>query len=121
MTRDEYERAHKLSIRLIQMMDDWLQGDDIPEHDIAPHDRVWVQDMRKIARKLQAMVVPPPTMEQILNRVPGETIGDKAHAIGVSRQHFYSLAKGTARRSAAVAKSLANLTGVPESTIREIW
>lgn len=121
MTRDEYDRAHKLSIKLIQMMDDWLEGDDIPEHDIAAHDRAWVQDMRKIARKLQAMVVPPPTMEQILNRVPGETVREKAIAIGISRPHYYNLLRGTSRRSAVVAKSLAQLTGVSESVIKEIW
>lgn len=80
-----------------------------------------VRQLRDAARDLQALLLPRPTMQEILERVPGDTINERAIAIGISRPHYYNLMHGTARRSAAVAKNLANATGIPESVIKEIW
>lgn len=60
----------------------------------------------------------PPTMADILLRVPGATVTAKVRAIGISRPHYYTLRDGQTRPSPALAYKLAALTGVPETSIR---
>jgi DNA-binding XRE family transcriptional regulator len=57
-------------------------------------------------------------MADILRKVPGATIKQKAARIGISRQAWYDWAKGTYRPTGVQAKKLARLTGVPVEHIR---
>lgn len=105
MTRKEYERAQKL-------MDEITSK--VAELDPAP------DVLRDIAR-LKRMLSPPPTMEEILLKVPGGTHTARAREIGISRAGYYNLLAGTARRDLRTAKRLAELTGLSESVIKEVW
>lgn len=111
MTRDEYDEAHKMAVKLVDGL-----------HAIHHEQKAsGVKPLLMTATKLRNMLEPPPTMREVLERVPGETLGERAVTIGISRQHYYNLERGIARHSAAVAKRLAELTGISESVIREIW
>lgn len=79
------------------------------------------QPIHPIAKKLRRTLTPPPTMTEVLGMVPGASLMEKARAIGISRQGFYALSKGTARRSDVLAKRLAELTGLDEQVIKDIW
>jgi DNA-binding XRE family transcriptional regulator len=51
-------------------------------------------------------------MIKVLDKVPGETIVDKAKTIGISRQAFYSWRRGATRPNVTQSKKLAELTGL---------
>ena len=51
-------------------------------------------------------------MREVLNKVPGGTVIDKAKAIGISRQTYYAWARGVSRPNISQSKRLAELTGL---------
>jgi DNA-binding XRE family transcriptional regulator len=112
MTRREYERATRMLDELIAGMHAFQLG--------AP-DRNDLGPLLNTAVRLKKMFVPPPTMEEILLKVPGETHTERALEIGISRQGYYNLLGGQARPNAMTAKRLAELTGYKIETIREAW
>jgi transcriptional regulator with XRE-family HTH domain len=57
-------------------------------------------------------------MADILRKVPGRTVAQKAARIGVSRQAYYDWLKGQYRPTGAQSKRLARLTGIPAELIR---
>jgi hypothetical protein len=57
-------------------------------------------------------------MKTVLERVPGETIVDKAAACGVSRQNFYNWLRGISRPNPKQAKLLSDMTGYKTDDIR---
>jgi DNA-binding XRE family transcriptional regulator len=59
-------------------------------------------------------------MADILAKVPGDTIADRARAIGVSRQTMYIWTDEKFRPAPAVAKRISKLTGVPAEHIRDL-
>ncbi|HEX3520806.1 MAG TPA: hypothetical protein VHT52_01810, partial [Stellaceae bacterium] len=59
-------------------------------------------------------------MRDILAKVPGDTIADRARSIGVSRQTMYIWTDEKFRPAPAVAKRIAKLTGVPAEHIRDL-
>ena len=109
MTRKEYERAGRLADEIIQ----GLRRQDL----MAPG----LGTLMNAAVRLKKMLAPPLTLAEIVAKVPAENHTARARAIGLSRQGYYNLLEGTARRSPMTAKRLAELTGVPEETIREVW
>jgi DNA-binding XRE family transcriptional regulator len=58
-------------------------------------------------------------MAAILAKVPGDTIADRARAIGVSRQTYYVWQDEKFRPVKAQAKKISKLTGVPPEQIME--
>ena len=67
----------------------------------------------RVKRILQA----PTPMQDILDRVPGESVTDRAATAGVSRQTWYNWLNDRGRPDGAAAKRLAALTGVAEDII----
>jgi DNA-binding XRE family transcriptional regulator len=59
-------------------------------------------------------------MADILAKVPGDSLADRARAIGVSRQTIYVWTDEKFRPVPAMAKKIAKLTGVPVEHIREL-
>lgn len=59
-------------------------------------------------------------MSYILSKVPGETIVERAAAVGVSRQAYYHWIHGRSRPSIQQAEKLAELTGIPLGDITHI-
>jgi transcriptional regulator with XRE-family HTH domain len=57
-------------------------------------------------------------MSQVLAKVPGRTVKEKAKLVGVTRQAWYQWLDGTARPNAARASKLAKLTGYNADEIR---
>ena len=71
------------------------------------------RDLRAVAHKLRY------PLADILAKVPGDTLADRARAIGVSRQTMYVWAQERFRPSTAQAAIIAELTGVPVEQIGE--
>ena len=57
-------------------------------------------------------------MSEILSKVPGRTVSEKAKAAGVTRQCFYWWMNGVTRPNGRRAKVLAKLTGYSPEEIR---
>jgi len=57
-------------------------------------------------------------MELVLSKVPGATVRDKCHLVGVSRQAWYAWLRGESRPNPSQAKRLAELTGLDAEAIR---
>jgi DNA-binding XRE family transcriptional regulator len=70
-------------------------------------------DLRAVAHKLRY------PLADILAQVPGDTLAERARAIGVSRQTMYVWAQERFRPSGPQAKTIAKLTGVPVEQIIE--
>jgi DNA-binding XRE family transcriptional regulator len=68
-------------------------------------------DLRAIVHKLRH------PMADILAKVPGDTLSERARAIGVSRQTMYVWAQERFRPSSGQAAIIAELTGVPVEQI----
>ena len=71
---------------------------------------------RKRALKMRARLGTP--MEEILAKVPGETIIDKASYLGVSRQTVYAWIDGVMRPNLKRSKQIAKVTGFSVEAIR---
>lgn len=56
-------------------------------------------------------------MEEILAKVPGESLSDRARKVGVSRQTMYVWAAERFRPTTRQAKRISKLTGVPVAQI----
>lgn len=56
-------------------------------------------------------------MADILAKVPGDTVAEKAAACGVSRQAYYAWLRGVSRPVGDPAKRIAKLTGIAEEAI----
>lgn len=72
-----------------------------------------------MAKELQNVLQPPPTMADIMLAVDGETHKDRAATIGISRQGYYNLMQGLARPNSITRKRLAELTGFAEEEIQQ--
>lgn len=70
------------------------------------------RDLNAIAHKLRY------PMTAILDRVEGDGVIAKAHAVGVSRQMVYVWMSEKARPNAAQARIISKLTGIPVECIR---
>jgi DNA-binding XRE family transcriptional regulator len=70
-------------------------------------------DLRAVAHKLRY------PMADILAKVPGDTLAERARKIGVSRQTMYVWAAEKFRPSTEQATIIADLTGVPIDDIRD--
>jgi len=57
-------------------------------------------------------------MADVLNRIPGKTITQKAAACGVSRQAFYAWQRGVSRPNTKQAERLSELTGYDTEDIK---
>ena len=57
-------------------------------------------------------------MSEVLERVPGRTVVDRAKAIGIARQTYYQWLRGVVTPNRAQARRLARLTNIPFSKIR---
>lgn len=71
------------------------------------------RDLRAVAHKLRY------PLADILAKVPGETLAERARNIGVSRQTMYVWAQERFRPSSQQAAIIAELTGVPVAQIGE--
>ena len=78
-----------------------------------------LDQIKEMVQSLRGMELVP--MSYILNKVPGETIMEKAEAVGVSRQTYYYWIHGRSRPSPQQAERLAELTGVPMADIMTIY
>lgn len=58
------------------------------------------------------------SMADILAKVPGANITEKAAAVGISRQAYYAWLRGMSRPNLAQAKTLAKMTGLTVEQIR---
>jgi antitoxin component HigA of HigAB toxin-antitoxin module len=112
MTKKEYDRASKMLDELIASM---------AEAQLGPPERPDMAALLNMAVKLKKMIMPMPTPQEILMKVPGETATDRAREIGISRQGYYNLLSGTARPNLMMVKRLSELTGVRPETIRVVW
>ena len=118
MTREQYMEAHRLAGEIAEQLRE-VNITDLRRP--SEHRLKKLGPLVKATLRLKKMLTPPPTMAEILAMIPAASHKERAKTIGLSRQGYYNLAEGTARRSSMTAKRLAELTGVPESTIREIW
>lgn len=71
------------------------------------------RDLRAVAHKLRY------PLADILAKVPGETLAERARKIGVSRQTMYVWAQERFRPSSQQAAIIAKLTGIPVEQIGE--
>lgn len=71
------------------------------------------RDIAAIAHKIRH------PLAEILAKVPGDTLAERARQIGVSRQTMYVWAQERFRPSTDQARIIADLTGVPIEQIRE--
>lgn len=76
-------------------------------------DKVLQRDARRMLARLNAM-----PMSDILAKVPGDTIPQKAAAIGVTRTAVWYWVKGISRPRNAAAGRIARLTGIGVDEIR---
>ena len=79
----------------------------------APHDLALARDVRRIQQRLNAR-----PMDEILIKVPGDSVTEKCRQIGVTRTTYYSWLGGYTRPRTEVARRLAELTDVDIDVIR---
>lgn len=70
---------------------------------------IYTQNAAEVLRT--AMTLMP--MSMVLDKVPGETIGEKSKRIGISRNSWYAWYGGGVRPNRRQAKRLQRLTGIP--------
>lgn len=97
-TDAQRERAIKLAERLLKLTPDAEEG------------------LIRRAMQIRARLKTP--MSMVLDKVPGETVTEKAEKIGITRQAYYGWLKGEYRPNGKQAKRLANLTGISVEDIR---
>jgi transcriptional regulator with XRE-family HTH domain len=73
-------------------------------------------NLRLRAVRMRSRLLLP--MSEVLSKVPGRTIRERARLVGVTRQAWYQWMDGTARPSAKRAKQLERITGYPADEIR---
>jgi DNA-binding XRE family transcriptional regulator len=76
---------------------------------------LYISGLAEILKELKGIELIP--MSDIMARVPGETVVEKAATIGVSRQAYYGWINGRMRPSLPQAERIAELTGIPISNI----
>jgi transcriptional regulator with XRE-family HTH domain len=113
MTRAEYLECQQLAEKLIAALEMW------PQLKLDTKGRP--AELQRAAKRLRSLLVPPPTLSEIISRVPGDNHTEKARAIGISRQGYYNLLGGVARPNVMTARRLAELTGVPFDVVTEVW
>jgi hypothetical protein len=96
MTRDQIEQARTL-VRRIKTR---YNGD------------------QSLIDKLLQLLEMPPSLEEIINLVPGASLPEKAKALGVTRQALWTVATGKVRPSDETCERLANITGIPADVVR---
>jgi DNA-binding XRE family transcriptional regulator len=79
------------------------------------------KEIKRAATKLAKLLTPPPTMGEILLQIPAQSHTARAKLIGLSRQGYYNLINDMARPNTMTAARLAELTGIPVETIRQVW
>lgn len=72
-----------------------------------------------VAAELRDLLAPPPTMADIMQRIPGETHRERVRAMGISHQGYYNLLHGASRPNTRTRRILAKLTGLPEEVIQQ--
>jgi hypothetical protein len=75
-------------------------------------------ESRKLVAELKALLGPMPDLGPILSQIPGESIKAKSAAIGITRQGWHNLMKGTVRPQEATVQRIAQATGLEE---RYVW
>lgn len=98
MTKKELERAQMLADELVRRS----RGEN-----------------QQVATELRGLLEPPPSLQEIVMSVPGETHRDRMEALGISPQGFYNLLFGRSRPNTKTAGRLAKLTGLTEEVIRQ--
>lgn len=101
MTRKQYARAIRLADKLVEQTAN--------------------PDLRQTALDLRAMLTPPPSMQEILALVPGESIIARSKVLGISRQTYYNLAEGLTRASLPIAEKIASVTGVNVEIVKDVF
>jgi hypothetical protein len=96
--RSKQERALELVERLIRMSSD--------------------PKVRSRAMRMHSRIKLP--MAQVLARVPGESVIDKAKVLGISRQTWYVWQSGATRPNLAKARQLERITGYTVAEIRGV-
>lgn len=71
-----------------------------------------------LIRELRGLLEPGPTLKEIFDLVPGDTLKSKAGLVGITPQAYYKLINGLARPRAATLRQLSSLSGVPIETIK---
>lgn len=71
-----------------------------------------------LIRELRALLEPPPTLREIFDMVPGDTIEAKAQAVGISRSLYYKTINGEHRPRDGTVRLLATVSGLPIETVR---
>lgn len=74
------------------------------------------QGLRLRAVQIQDRLKLP--MSDVLAKVPGDNVGEKVAAIGITRQAYHQWLHGVSRPSMRHAKKLAALTGYDATAIR---
>jgi hypothetical protein len=98
MRRTKQDRALELVERLIKLSSD--------------------PKIRSRAMRMHSRIKLP--MAQVLARVPGESIIDKAKVLGISRQTWYVWQSGATRPNLAKARQLERITGYSVAEIRGV-
>lgn len=102
--RQRLQRAMRLADRVLEQID----GSQQP-------------GLHRDAKRLRESLAAVPTMQEVLAKVPGTSVTERARAMGLSRQGFYNLLNGVARPDMKTVKILSHLTGYDENLLREIW
>jgi DNA-binding XRE family transcriptional regulator len=74
--------------------------------------------IRSRAMRMHSRIKLP--MAKVLERVPGESIIDKAKTLGISRQTWYVWQSGATRPNLAKARQLERITGYTVAEIRGV-
>ena len=97
-TNAQRDRALKLAEKLLELTSETEEG-----------------LFRRVSQLRDRLKTP---MSMVLEKVPGETVTEKAAKIGITRQAYYAWRSGEYRPNAKQAKRLANLTGLNAEDIR---
>ena len=97
-TNEQRQRVLRLAEKLLGLIPDTEEGLLVRAHEL--------RDRLKTPRTM------------VLAKVPGETVTEKAAAIGITRQAYYAWQAGEYRPNKKQAKRLANLTGFAAEDIR---
>lgn len=85
--------------------------DDIERFDLQPK-------VFPLIRELRALLEPPPSLREIFDMIPGETIEAKAQAVGISRSLYYKTINGEHRPRDATVRLIASVSGLPIEIVR---
>lgn len=85
--------------------------DELERHDLSPK-------VYSLIREIRSLLEPVPSLKEIFDMVPGDTIEGKAAKVGITRSAYYKIINGQVRPQNETVRLLSAVSGISIEKIR---